>query len=552
MAMSLFLEEELIICNLCKNQALRFCKTCQLNLCENCVINHVDRFESLIHDIVLITNNTLLLVFLECDRHPDRKCESYCNDCQSPVCTKCLIGPHKSHDVEELDSFVESKKQEIKEETDLLEDKILPNFQTRDADIQFKITEATTKYDELKQENKRLRILWHKEVDAIFDSFGVLIYSMIQNDLRPLMKSQKDIEYTIQDMLQTIQQNKELLKSSKASEVRNYKSRLKEYSELQTDTEIKVTSPSLLVDTSQGRELSIEMGEIKAKLTRTPFLKSPADAFYLASKNLLKKARVIATIPTNHHPIDRICCVKTEEAWISGDKSLDITRLDIHGSVLDTISRKTNWPLRDMASTKKRKLIYSDKQTVKIVKRTRTESLITPSQGWIPKGLCCTRSGEILVHVNRGKSNKITKYRGETIIQEFDEEIDGSQIFTDGDNMLYICESNNRDICVTDSNADTVVVMDRIGRVRFRYNGRASKTSKSFSPRYIVTDALSHIIITDYGNDCLHILDQNGYFLKYLDNCGIEKPNGLSVDSVGRLWVGLNRTGVVKVIEYMK
>ena len=144
------------------------------------------------------------------------------------------------------------------------------------------------------------------------------------------------------------------------------------------------------------------------------------------------------------------------------------------------------------------------------------------------------------------------KYRGETITQEFDEEIDGSKIFTEGVNMLYLCESNNRDICVTDSNADTVVVMDKIGRVRFRYNGSVSMTSKSFSPRYIVTDALSHIIITDYANDCLHILDQNGYFLKYLDNCGIEKPNGLSVDSVGRLWVGLNRTGVVKVIEYMK
>ena len=164
MAMSLFLEEELIICNLCKNQALRFCKTCQLNLCENCVINHVDKFESLIHEIVLITNKTLILVLLECESHPDRKCESYCNHCQSPVCTKCLIGPHKSHDVEVLDSFVESKKLEIKEEIDLLEDKILPNFQTRDADIQFKIIEATTKYDELKQENKRLRIIWHNEV----------------------------------------------------------------------------------------------------------------------------------------------------------------------------------------------------------------------------------------------------------------------------------------------------------------------------------------------------------------------------------------------------
>ena len=67
---------------------------------------------------------------------------------------------------------------------------------------------------------------------------------MIQNDLRPLIKKQADIESIIQDLLQTSQQNKEFLKSNKASEVRNYKSRLKEYSEMQTETEIKVTSPS--------------------------------------------------------------------------------------------------------------------------------------------------------------------------------------------------------------------------------------------------------------------------------------------------------------------
>jgi hypothetical protein len=63
---------------------------------------------------------------------------------------------------------------------------------------------------------------------------------------------------------------------------------------------------------------------------------------------------------------------------------------------------------------------------------------------------------------------------------------------------------------------------------------------------------MSQIIVTDWNNACLHILDQNGQFLTCVDNCGLDKPLGLSVDSEGRLWVGLHKSGEVKVIQYMK
>jgi sugar lactone lactonase YvrE len=66
-----------------------------------------------------------------------------------------------------------------------------------------------------------------------------------------------------------------------------------------------------------------------------------------------------------------------------------------------------------------------------------------------------------------------------------------------------------------------------------------------------VTDSMSHIIVGDQFNRCLHILDQNGLFLRCVDS-GSYKPTGLSVDSEGRLWVGQYESGEVKVIQYMK
>ena len=118
--------------------------------------------------------------------------------------------------------------------------------------------------------------------------------------------------------------------------------------------------------------------------------------------------------------------------------------------------------------------------------------------------------------------------------------------------FLMITENSKGDICVSDRNAETVTVVDRTGRVRFRYDGTTAGIKKSFGPTGIVTDSLSQIIVSDYNNDCLHILDQNGKFLKCVDNCGLHKPWGLSVDSEGRLWVALAGENAIKVIKYLK
>ena len=147
--------------------------------------------------------------------------------------------------------------------------------------------------------------------------------------------------------------------------------------------------------------------------------------------------------------------------------------------------------------------------------------------------------------------NKIVRYKGHTIKQEIYKDGQGNPIFTYSLGSLFMSENNNGDICVSDNNAKTVVVVEKTGRVRFRYDGRPARRKEAFDPTGIVTDALSQIIVVDYKNNCLHILDQDGQFLRCVDDCGLEKPRGLSVDSEGRLWVGCE-TGKIKVIQYLK
>ena len=115
---------------------------------------------------------------------------------------------------------------------------------------------------------------------------------------------------------------------------------------------------------------------------------------------------------------------------------------------------------------------------------------------------------------------------------------------------MFMSENNNGDVCVSDRNADTVVVVDNTGKVRFRYNGTQARKEKSFDPRDIVTDALSQIIVADINNNCVHILDQNGQFLRCVEDFELKNLSGLSVDNEGRLWVGCDK-GEIKVIKYL-
>ena len=145
----------------------------------------------------------------------------------------------------------------------------------------------------------------------------------------------------------------------------------------------------------------------------------------------------------------------------------------------------------------------------------------------------------------------ISRYRGLKIVQEIEIDEQGKRIFEPNSSELYLSENNNGDISVSDTETKFLIVLDRTGQVRFRYDGTPARSKQRFNPGCIVTDCLGQIIVTDSNNECLHILDQNGQFLKCLVGCSLEKPFGLSVDGLGRLWVGSSSSGKVRVIEYL-
>ncbi|XP_048740769.2 uncharacterized protein LOC125654771 [Ostrea edulis] len=551
MAMANPQAQEVITCDLCVKPTQQFCNNCQLSLCVDCVSKHVDKLKYQPHDIVHFKDRKV--DFPECEFHTNQRCEVHCQQCDVPVCLKCIVGPHNGHKVKDMPEIFNDKKKKLEKETKEIESTIIPQYKKKNEETESKLSIIMAEFDELDKEKENHRISWHQEVDTIFNHLGSLMKSIKENLLAALNSHQSKIKNQIPDMTQTVQQNKEILKSNNVSAVTNYKSKLQEYRNMPTDIDVKL--PSLKTNTVQGRELNLEFGEYKASLTQTTLSSLTEEVFYLSLQKLLEQAKSITTIPTGVIPLGHVACVGVDEAWVSGgDKT--IRRVDIHGSVRDTVTTTCeDWP-NDITVTRQGELVYSDgnNRTVNIVRHGRTETLITTPQGWHPDKLCCTKSGDILVSMlTSGRSQyKIVRYQGHTVKQEIDRDDDGEPIYKGGRYTLFVVENNNGDICVSDCKADTVVVVDKSGRVRFRYDGTPARRKKSFYPAHIVTDSMSQIIVADFNNACLHILDQNGQFLRCVDNCGLDNPHGLSVDSEGRLWVGLGLSGEVKVIQYMK
>ena len=546
--------QEILLCYLCKKPASRCCNNCQVDICLNCINKHAEELDSLSHEIASYKNRKIQLVFSRCQHHSDRRCEAYCHPCKTPVCNKCLIGPHKLHNAEDIVSFVESKKQDIKKKTQELEEKLIPTYQTDDMNFQNKISETTKKFTKLEQENEALRKIWQNEVDDIFDKFKSMIFSRKESDLNTLTTKQALVRKLIPGMIQTVDENKDILNSNQASDVANYaqKETPTQCNERSINPDFAVKIPSLLTKTLQGKELCIEMDNVKATLSRTPLLSLSAEVPYLSTESVFKKAKIIATIATNFNPLCRVTCVGKAKAWISSDKNF-ITQVDYRGvkSVRDNSITCKHRPL-DMSLTRLGELVFSDSRTISIVKQGKVEIFITTPRGWEPRGVCCSRSGDILVSVFNAKRNKIIRYQGKKVKQEIEKDEHGNTIFAEGDYMLFVSENSNGDICVSDGNSDKVVVVDKRGQPRFRYDGTQARRRESFDPRCIQTDIHGHIIVADLNNDCLHILDQNGNLLRCLINCELDTPQGLSVDKEGRLWVGLFRSGEIKVIEYLE
>ena len=102
---------------------------------------------------------------------------------------------------------------------------------------------------------------------------------------------------------------------------------------------------------------------------------------------------------------------------------------------------------------------------------------------------------------------------------------------------------------MADHIAGAVIVISAAGKLRYKYSGPSSSIIRTYTPRGINTDSQKKIITADSYTDLIHITDQDGNFLVYIDNCDLKCPSGVCVDSKDNIFVAEFKTGLVKKIQ---
>ncbi|XP_056022958.1 uncharacterized protein LOC130055190 [Ostrea edulis] len=273
-------------------------------------------------------------------------------------------------------------------------------------------------------------------------------------------------------------------------------------------------------------------------------------------KPLLDEPRVTAAIDTGYRYLYSVSCLSEDQVWTRGENKT-MKLLNLQSKLLTSIQTKSGDGPRDIAVTRDGDLVYTDydDNTINLIKNKQIQTVIT-LQGWRPLRVCCTAGNDLLVTMvsDDRKQSKVVRYSGSTEKQSIQFDDQGRPLYSRGYiitiNTKYLSENKNLDICVADWDASAVVVVNQSGKLRFRYTGHPSNTKQSFYPFCITTDSQSHILTANLNNNRIHILDQDGQFLRYI-HCDLRRPFGLCVDIRDNLFVAECYTAKVKKIQYL-
>ncbi|XP_062574706.1 uncharacterized protein LOC134236553 [Saccostrea cucullata] len=539
MASSRTKAQEVILCHLCdRRPALLHCNPCQVNLCEECVGKHYMTSSSSNHEIVKYRERKFHLLFPNCKAHSGEKCTVKCQNCNVEVCLKCLSGSHNGHRIIDIKDIVDDKKKLMEKDAVYLKDDIIPKFEHADTEIESKLAALNAKCDELEQSVTEHGQKWQRFIEEIVAKNKKDIEEMRENSIKKLKEYQKEIKNALESLKEIALQNEKIFQSMDVSHITKYERNIEKY--LKIPLQIDLELPTFISTDKDKGKLCQEFGKLEEPKIQTELI-NKLDV----SSELLDKAVEIASFHTGITELMRIACLNTEEVWVSGQNK-NITRFNMQGSVQETITASCKRFPTDISVSKEGHLLYTETVHNLINDVHQTTAQITAPQGWEPVGLCCTQSGDLLVSMctHDEEHYKIVRYEGQIIKQEIERDNKGNPLYKAGNDMLFVTENNNGDICVCDCNAEVVVVVNKAGKLQFRYKGQQTM-KKQFDPASIATDSAGRIIVKDNGNSCTHIIDQDGQFLRCLDFFG-----ALSVDTLGRLWVVEFESGNVKVIKY--
>nr|XP_022316885.1 uncharacterized protein LOC111120465 [Crassostrea virginica] len=562
-------------CDLCEIPSpSKYCDICYINPCEACVGKHLSD-ESKDHYIVPFKQRGITP---KCTKHSTEACKQLCTTCNIPVCSLCVASSeHEQHNIEDILNVFETKKEQIQKDLQYYKTSIYPQYQEAATNIPDQRADVKKRSQKLIKALDKQREALSTEIDNIIEEMKSDIHDMDDEHIAAIDKQEVEMNHNITKISHIILDLKRLQDTSNVGLVSEYTSRTEEFKSL--PAQFQVTSPTFTPNEFNREKIYQQIGSLDKTYKAKPLnddsdskLKTHDDLsinsdFSVSivvgavssspTRPFIDDPRILTEINTEckQYSLGGVSCLSDSELWTCSYTNNIMKLYNLQGELLKSVQTKSGNNPYDIAVTGSGDLAYTGiiDNTINLVSGTQIHTLITLG-GWRPLGLCSTLSGDLLVSMLSGRKTKVVRYFGSTEKQSIQFDDQGKPLYKSDGTNKFLNENRNLDICLADCEAGEVVVVSEYGKLRFRYTGFpfTNTTLESFSPRGITTDSHGIILTSDLNNCIIHIIDQDGHFLRYINNCGLQLPKGLCVDSEDNLFVAESSTGKVKQIQYYK
>ncbi|KAJ8299302.1 hypothetical protein KUTeg_023362 [Tegillarca granosa] len=494
-------------CEVCEiNNTSYKCLNCDEMMCITCMKIYLKSKASKDHKMVSLQS-------AEIDKYRDlteKKCSKEC----------VTSGVHTHHSIVKVEDVIDIKQKQLSniirqtnEKSKKYQDVIKIITQNK---LEFSLSIAK-QIEEVKSRNKELK----QKLDKIESDYIKELQNKDKENYKAMTELEQRLQGEMSDINPLIQRqhkktdgNIEMVKfvTDVTQKVDKYQS---------CDPPNQVRPPKLITRNVDDQELKDLFGQLGMITTLT--VNPSASPVKIVSSFTGKQNHVVTT--------------GNNQAWIWCWRGKDISLVTSDGEVLQNIN--TDFDVFNAAVSTTGDLLVTVCMGNKVKKLTRNNTftdLYTAADNYQTQGITVTDTGNVLVVLYKNMNSRIVEITtsGQHIRTIQHDTMDNKLLF---DYPYFICSSKNGDIIVGEYTK--VVVITQQGQKRFIYKGEKRKMKTSFVPSDVVTDKHGHIIISDYYNSVLHVLDSDGKFVQYLmtpeHRC--DKLEGLDIDSSGRLWV---------------
>ncbi|XP_078318960.1 uncharacterized protein LOC144620862 [Crassostrea virginica] len=470
--------------------------------------------------------------FIECDKHLSYLCAFACSDCKIPICLKCKQQDHNKHTTCELFELEEAATPSVNSTArkPYLMKKQLP-LKTSGVE-----SEVYNGYDLVRNQVKNQAEALHSMIDELLRAALNSADEMEFRDLEILEKFRKEFRKVANDSSNETSTAYHIIYDRKDNQEVKVSDEESSFSET-----LHYRAPKFLEGLPSIKDMRAQFGTIKSGVVdrrSRPQQLLPKPILQFAIDSLSKYTLYVRYFHSN--------------MILQSGTGPEVHVMNENGKCLETIKITSGIDMpTGLAIAEDGTILYTDfsHKRVRRIKADRTIEIFIRTEGK-PNGICCTRSGDVIVCLQDCP-------QAEGKVSWFNNAGDKLHDFTDtylkGPTSVY--ENINCDVCISEESMRKVIVVDKDFIVRFMYDGNVSSGDVTkFTPRDICCDSVGHILIADFSNRLIHMLDEDGRFIRYLltKEDDLSYPHGICVDAGNRLWIAERYSKKIKVYQYLE